>query len=367
MSRLDGNGNGIIDPDEQQGPAQFLISRMAQSDPSIQPGRPIPLSKLTEGFAKMREQRESGGGRDSTDTRRAADEALMPELLVPGFGTDEAPEPLLGFGATAEMLSVPVTAEDEREAAERMRRYDRNRDGFLTKDELSSRFSGNPMDFDRNRDGKLSQSELAVRYARRREGEEEARASNDNRRRERQRSEQAEVPDVYNQRRSYRALSTRGVPDGVPGFFTDKDLNKDGQVTMAEYSNDWTDQLLAKFFESDLNRDGVITAYEALRAVELGSSATMTSVASAMSSSTSAGSLSSSSPAGSAVGGTPDPKYVDVAERIVLRYDKNDDKELTASEWGKMLMSPAAYDANRDGRITINEYALGMQARQKKK
>ena len=30
------------------------------------------------------------------------------------------------------------------------------------------------MDFDRNRDGKLSESELAVRYARRREGQEDA-------------------------------------------------------------------------------------------------------------------------------------------------------------------------------------------------
>ena len=31
-----------------------------------------------------------------------------------------------------------------------------------------------------------------------------------------------------------------------------------------------------------------------------------------------------------------------------------------------MLMSPAAADTNRDGRITINEYALWMQSRQKK-
>ena len=73
----------------------------------------------------------------------------------------------MGFGATAEMMAVEVTPADQRESEERMRRYDRNRDGFLTKDELSSRFAGNPMDFDRNRDGKLSVSELAVRYARR--------------------------------------------------------------------------------------------------------------------------------------------------------------------------------------------------------
>ncbi len=294
MSRLDANGNGIIDVEEQQGPAQFLISRMSQTDPSIQAGKPIPLKKLTEGFEKMRGERDAGG-RDSADPRRAADEALMPELLVPGFGTDETPEPLLGFGATAAMLSVPVTADDQREAAERMRRYDRNNDGFLTKEELSSRFSGNPMDFDRNRDGKISVSELAVRYARRREGEEQARSKNDDRRRDRGRDEKVEVPDVYNQRKSYRVMTTRQIPDGVPGFFVDKDANTDGQVTMAEFSSDWNDETLASFFQSDLNRDGVITAEEALRSVELGSASTMTSVATAMSPASSSGGTSNTS------------------------------------------------------------------------
>ena len=61
LSRLDANGNGVLDPSEQQGPAQFLIGRMAQSDPSIKAGQPIPLKKITDGFQKMREQRESGG------------------------------------------------------------------------------------------------------------------------------------------------------------------------------------------------------------------------------------------------------------------------------------------------------------------
>ena len=63
LSRLDRNGNGVLDPDEQQGPAQFLIGRMQQSDPSIEPGKPIPLEKITEGFNRMREQRGQDQGR----------------------------------------------------------------------------------------------------------------------------------------------------------------------------------------------------------------------------------------------------------------------------------------------------------------
>lgn len=370
LSRLDANGNGIIDPDEQQGPAQFIIARMAQSDPSIKAGQPVPLKKITDAFAAMRGQRDSGSPQGGSSSSSAADEALMPELLVPGFGEESEPIPLMGFGATAEMLAVEVTPEDEREAGERMRRYDRNRDGFLTKDELSSRFAGNPMDFDRNRDGKLSVSELAVRYARRRTGEEEAKKQ-DTRRQKREREKEAEIPDVFNGRRSYRSTSSRSLPEGLPGFFTDKDANGDGQVSMAEYAGEWNDDVIAEFFDSDFNRDGVITADEALRKVEKGGvsqQAAMASTSGSSSTSSKATSSSSSSSSTSApsAGGSADEKYVKVGQRIVDRYDKNKDGALTASEWEKMLMSPAAADANRDGRITVQEYALWMQSRQKK-
>lgn len=368
LSRLDTNGNGVLDPDEQQGSASFLISRLQQVDSSIKPGRAIPLSKITEGFEKMREQRDSdNSGR--VDPRRAADEALEPELLVPGFGLEtDPPAPLLGFGPAAEMMDVVITEDDKREAEERMRRYDRDRDGFLSRQEVS-RLSGNPMDFDRNRDGKLSITELTVRYARRREGEEEARASNE-RQRERFEEETVEIPDVFNGRKSYRPVSTRKLPDGLPGFFTDKDANGDGQLTMAEFSNDWNEDVIADFFASDFNRDGIITADEAIRGVEeSGAPATMASSSSTSSSSTGSSSTSSSAPTSSTVsappvvGGKPDEKYIKNAIRIIERYDKNNDKILTVSEWESMLMSPADADANRDGKITVDEYALWVQTR----
>jgi hypothetical protein len=249
-----------------------------------------------------------------------------------------------------------------------MRRYDRNRDGYLSKDEVS-RFSGNPMDFDRNRDGKLSINELSVRYARRREGEEEARKRPDQRR-ERERDKTVEIPDVFNGRQSYRPTSGRKLPDGLPGFFTDKDANEDGQLTMAEFSNEWNDDVIATFFQSDFNRDGVITADEALRGVEEGGAPAMASSSAASTASStpssSAPSSTSASSSSAPASGKPDEKYVKVVKRIVERYDKNKDNVLTASEWGKMLMSPADADSNRDGRITVDEYAFWMQNRQKK-
>lgn len=360
LSRLDTNGNGVLDPDEQQGPAQFMIQRMQSSDPSIRPGQPIPLKKITDSFQKMREQREGGSSDNSPQPRSSDDDLLTAQLLVPGFGMASEPIPLMGFGATAEMMSVEVTESDEREARDVIRRFDRNQDGVLSGDEISSRFSGNPLDFDRNKDGRLTESELAVRYARRREGRAES-EKREERRSDSSRRKPAEAPDVFNGRKSYRATSGRSAPEGLPGFFTDKDSNGDGQVTMAEFSSDWTNEVVREFFASDLNRDGVITAAEALRVVEnpgLGSAMGSTGSGGG---SKSAGSTSSGVPSGPI-----DEKYIKVGQRIIDRYDKNGDKALTASEWEKMLMSPADADGNRDGRITVEEYGAWMMAREKK-
>ncbi len=54
VDRLDQNQNGMLDPDEMQGPAQFMISRMQRDDPSIRTDRPIPLSKIKESFERAR-------------------------------------------------------------------------------------------------------------------------------------------------------------------------------------------------------------------------------------------------------------------------------------------------------------------------
>ncbi|KAA5543237.1 EF-hand domain-containing protein [Roseiconus nitratireducens] len=363
LSRLDRNGNGTLDPDEQQGPAQFLIQRLQSADPSIKPGQPISIKKVTESFEKMREGR---GDDDRRSSRGSEDEGLTPELLVPGFGEVAELTPLSGFGPAAEMLSVVVTDDDLREASQTLRRYDRNRDSVLTENELSSRMSGNPMDFDRNKDGRLTERELAVRYARRRESIEASRDEERERRRrgrDRDGESEVEMPDVYNGRRSYRPTEGKELPEGLPGFFTDKDANQDGQVDMSEFASKWDDAAVKEFFRSDLNRDGIITAREAVQAVEQGNDGDDDQGSSAAGSSMASGSGGSSSPGPV---GKVDDKMVRYAERIIGRYDENKDGKLTASEWKSMLMSPADADVDRDGTVTIEEYAWWMQSRSKK-
>ncbi|MFG0261106.1 MAG: EF-hand domain-containing protein, partial [Novipirellula sp. JB048] len=316
--------------------------------------------------------------------RDSSEEAWTSELLVPGFGVETEPVPIQGFGAAAELMSVQITDQDRQEAEETMRRYDRDRNGMLSPEELArGRFGGNPLDFDRNGDGQLSVNELAIRYARRREvkeAQEAERRRDEARNRDRQPGEVKEV-DLYQGRRSYRTLAARTLPEGTPGFFIDKDLNGDGQIEMAEFASEWSDDVVNEFFQWDLNRDGVITLEEARQAVEMGrqlSPAMQTSAAeqtsAAAPASTSSENTSSARAAdqpvepaadAAAAGDLPDEKLIRYAERIISRYDKNGDKALTASEWSGMLMSPAAADKNRDGRVTVLEYASWLQSRSK--
>jgi len=67
-------------------------------------------------------------------------------------------------------------------------------------------------------------------------------------------------------KKSYRILSpAERLPRGLPDWFLQKDANRDGQVSMSEYSGTWSDEAAAEFAKYDLNNDGVITAEEVLR------------------------------------------------------------------------------------------------------
>jgi len=55
------------------------------------------------------------------------------------------------------------------------------------------------------------------------------------------------------------------LPTGLPDWFLEKDGNGDGQVTMAEFTDNWTPEKLAEFARYDLNHDGIITAAECLK------------------------------------------------------------------------------------------------------
>jgi Ca2+-binding EF-hand superfamily protein len=347
----------VIDVDEQEGPAGMMIQRMQASDSSIRPGQPVPLSKIKEAFEKMR----GGGGRGGDDRGGRDDEdeesSTAASELVPGFGGLEMPLPVPGFGASAELMAVRVTDADVRQSEETMSRYDRNKNGFIDQDELSRRWSGNPLDFDQNRDGRLSSAELAVRYARSRLDRETEKNSSDNRSRRRDSSsnESADlvVKDRYEGRVSYKRTEA-SLPDGLPGWFAEKDANKDGQIRMSEYETEWNDELIAAFYGFDRNFDGVITAEEALITVERGPRGSAAPVSTAP------------KPSANISTENVEKKYLDYAKKILSRNDSNGDGELTVAEWKQMIMDVSPADLDKNGRISVEEYGAYLQDKAKR-
>ncbi|MDA1051832.1 MAG: hypothetical protein O3C40_15305 [Planctomycetota bacterium] len=420
LRRFDQNGNGMIDPAEAQGPASFFLQRIASEVPGIDLAKPVPIEKLSQAMDRLRQQRESGGGDNNSGRGPSGNASTTIEPLVPGFGVEDLLPPAPGFGAEAELFTVKITDADNREAEERFRRYDSNGDGILDKAELSrGRWSEDPLTYDRNHDGKLTQSEMAVRYARRRVAEEANRstqtASNSNDPRANRgaggdrgaigrggfgaggfggggedprsffsRRDGGGGADLSDQggaasassakvdtRKSYRVKTvTERLPKGLPDWFARSDANADGQVAMAEFSTSWSDSVLKEFGQFDLNHDGIITPSEALSAVNdgavRGSTSSPAPTATASSTTTTSQPTATSRPAAASSGGEApkiDSRYLSYYQKLLSKYDTNEDGALVVDEWKVMSKDPSAADSNGDGRIVVNELAAWSSKR----
>lgn len=176
---------------------------------------------------------------------RAAEKAPL------SFGVGKAKSSeSLGFGGSrsdGSTNSRPASERDETYARGLLKKYDTNGDRVLQEEEWK-KISGSPEKADSNGDKKITFTELVDRVSQRR--------------REREASGSAGTSD----RRSYRVITAQEkLPEGLPGWFTDKDRNGDGQVSMHEYSRRWTDSTARRFLGLDKNDDGLITADEALK------------------------------------------------------------------------------------------------------
>jgi hypothetical protein len=69
--------------------------------------------------------------------------------------------------------------------------------------------------------------------------------------------------EAADKRHSSRFISpAERLPTGLPPFFKSSDKNRDGQVSMSEYSRTWTKSKVDEFLRYDRNKDGMITAKE---------------------------------------------------------------------------------------------------------
>ena len=336
LAELDANHNGVLEADECAGRRQYFAERMLQRA-GLPVQFPVAIDRVREGlqryYTNAVQQAGAQGGPapgspfpgggpwgggppggpwgggppgSSPGPPAGSGSSSSPAPLVPGFGVPSAAPTVPGFGpvtAPASGTAGPAASagggssghgNDQRYrdyAKQLFAQYDKNRNGVLERDEYHE-MSNNPKAADKNGDGAISFDELVgwlVEMSK--PGSHSGGSGNDSRDRDRDRSKKAEPRQpVY--RVPFPSPIDR-LPSGLPEWFLKKDVDRDGQVSMAEFSQDWSETKLTEYFKYDINGDGFIVPAEVLRA-EKGTSQSKSS-----SPSSTSGSGSSSTSGGS--------------------------------------------------------------------
>ncbi len=211
-------------------------------------------------------------------------------VKVSGSGSKPVSASSSSSSSSAKSGSSGLAERYQRYASSLLKRYDKNNNGFLERDEWKE-MRGESAKADRNRDGRITSAELAAHlaaYSSRKESESKPSSSGASSNRDRSGSERdrrgrwlsgrSRSSDKSAERTTYRFSSPAERLSGdLPGWFKEKDTNADGQVAMAEYSSAWSESEVTAFKKNDLNGDGLITPRECLIAESIPSQPNPTS------------------------------------------------------------------------------------------
>ncbi|MBI1900677.1 MAG: EF-hand domain-containing protein [Planctomycetia bacterium] len=183
LSRMDKNGNGILEGDEMQGPGAGMIVRVAERA-GLDPSQPMSIEKLAASMSQggggfdPRRPEDGQRGRSDNERRDSGSPSRKPAMkpLVPGFGEEQdlAPPPGFDVPLGSELASaVPLEKRyPERvleEVKETFRRYDKDKNDILDGEELNAvPWRSDPRESDANKDGRISKLEFVARIAKQR-------------------------------------------------------------------------------------------------------------------------------------------------------------------------------------------------------
>jgi hypothetical protein len=275
LQRVDVNKNGLIDAEEANGPAKYIMDKIVERT-----GRPIQfpvaISQLKQMLTSAYAAQASASPPSSPPS---ASPSTKPGAPVPGmlnapnsmaFGTTLSVQ---GFGdpaAVAKAASSSKSAGPPASAAANldrdmrhklhdlvvafMKKYDKNGDQRLDRSEWPGGRYGTFDEANRNGGSVVSVEELTVQLT---DLCTRGVITLD------------EMSPTSMAMKSGRFLTpVERLPKDTPRWFQDLDRDHDGQITMAEYARerDWTREKAEEFDRKDLNHDGVITPDEAIKA-----------------------------------------------------------------------------------------------------
>ncbi len=269
LRRYDLNRSGVLEADEIQ-KAKWGRPEPAESDTN-QDGK-LTREELAARYAgrsasrsrrgeSNRDESESRGSRrsggSSADSGRSGGNDLKSRMeryreRVRAEAEGRKPESSRSEQPDRSSRSGPQTYNAGSERYQRyadalIRQYDKDKDGKLSKEEVSA-MRRPPAGADADGDGVITRDELidSISGATKQQGSasETGASSNDSR------------------SRSSRGSSESSRSNSRSVSFSENDTNGDGQLQMHEFAREWNDEILREFKAKDKNGDGVITRDE---------------------------------------------------------------------------------------------------------
>jgi len=291
VRQWDRNGDGYLQSAEIPIASRGKIKKLAKSQ-GLDLAKPLRVDSLIAAGAKSPKVAPPKNAKEASSSKStaleektpAAEEAKPAEVktssLVAGFGVADVRPAVPGFGVAASFdaksfnragsrgqvankKGPSINQGIRRLAKSLLAQNDKNKNGQLEKNEWAS-LRGNPKQSDRNRDGILTLDELTLHLAAYSTRDRAKKRANSKRR-----SKSSYRRRGSNDRKSYRFLSSKQrLPEELPGWFSTRDADGDGQLTMQEHTGSSSAEKLRQFAKFDLNGDGFIVPREYLLATK---------------------------------------------------------------------------------------------------
>lgn len=253
FKRKDANQNGRVEPEEMSDNTRSYLRKLG-----FDSSKSVSISRIV---SKVNNDKKASSAKSAKSNRTRK---------VPGFGVEKETEStgVARFGSSESATggstkAVKYSDSVNRQVEDTMRKNDRNKDGVLDRGEIRSGRWGSPPpeQSDTNRDGRLTRTELSKRYAAREQYY--SKSSSDRSREQAKRKEAEDRSRREKERSRYRSSissssssnrsSFRTTPSSTRGSSSSKSSD-----SLAKYEK-YADSLISQY---DENKDGKLSKDE---------------------------------------------------------------------------------------------------------